>query len=117
MNRSPSELHTNDDQDCAHCGYKPNPLPSWAVHGAAFALDGRAYRIVAVGSGNGLAPGNGYHCWPHVTAQEVKDEKWELPPSGTPLTDLASAMADLRRLPRFTGRELARAIFVAAKPL
>jgi len=95
---------------CAACDWTRETLPEWVTYGSVFGLDGRVYRVIAIGSTNRHAPGNA-HFDPHVTCEEVTTaDPWSLPPPGTRISDFAARVADFRRLPRFYATDLRRAV-------
>ena len=96
-------------EPCANCGYHRRQLPAWARHGAVFAVGGRAYRIVSVGTTNRGVSG-GRHLRDVVRAEPIAGDRWGLPDAPCPTRDVASALDQLFGLPEFTVEEIERAI-------
>ena len=94
---------------CPGCGFVSRKLPPWATYGAVFALDGRAYRILGVGSSNGRHERH-LHFDDTVVVEPVRGEHWQLPDTPCPVAAFDDAMKAMRRLPRFDGVDLARAM-------
>ena len=78
-------------------------------HGARFAVGGKTYRIVSVGSTNRHSP-NGLHNEDTVIVESVKADPWEFPSMPAQVPDVAQALRTLFALPKFRVPELKGAI-------
>jgi hypothetical protein len=99
----------DDPRPCPGCGFEQVRRPDWAVTDALFALAGKSYRVVAVGSTNRRSPRN-LHFEDYVICRVAGDPAWELPPEGCRVTDLKQALRGLNEMPRVYARDLASAI-------
>jgi hypothetical protein len=100
------------NEPCRRCGYVPAALPDWATHGAVFAVDGAAYRVVATGSTNRYAP-RGLHFEETVSCERIGQGHWELPEAPCPAADVRDALGNLLRMPVFRAQDLTRALVPA----
>ena len=98
-------------ESCSNCGYLRLVMPRWVKFGAIFALYGRVYRVVTVGTTNrGVASGR--HVRETVHAEVTTEAAWRLPNAPCLVVEVAAALADLQRLPTFYVEDLERAIHV-----
>lgn len=93
---------------CPRCSYIPAKAPAWATHGVTFAINGKAYRIVSVGSTNRYAPGH-LHFEDTILAEPLS-EHWSLPNAPCPVSDFKTALDSLFGLPSFRPHELSNAL-------
>ena len=97
------------DKSCPWCKYAPRTAPTWAQHGVAFALDGRSYRVVSVGSTNRYS--NGLHFEDMICAELLSAEPWSLPEPPAAVADVSRALDVLfKELPRFRPADMERAL-------
>jgi hypothetical protein len=98
------------ESPCPGCGYVSQKKPEWADDGVTFALDGKRYRIVAIGSTNRFAPRQmHYECW--IYCEPVED-RWLLPNSPCFVDAVGSALCDFFKLPAFRSHELVGAYMI-----
>ena len=99
------------DRACPGCGYVPRKAPAWATHKAVFCLNGKAFRIVSVGSTNRYS-NNRLHSEDFITAEPISAAPWALPDLPAPIADVASALTVLfKELPRFRAVDLEKALY------
>lgn len=118
-----TETHKIDDicraygirptEPCGGCGFVSQPKPPWAEHGATFALNGKRYRVVTVGSTNKHTPGH-RHTEDSIRCELVEDASWAFPATPCPTSDVGAALRDLFSLPAFRPHELAGAYMIEA---
>lgn len=96
-------------RSCPGCGYTPWPRLPWVAHGATFAVDGKAYRIVSVGSTNRYSP-SGLHFEDIVVAEPVSAGRWSLPELPATVDEVGDALNALNGLPKFRMPELDSAL-------
>lgn len=98
------------DAPCPGCGFLRVELPAWCVYRAVFALDGKLWRVVSIGSTNRSTHGN-MHFQPIASAEEVSGEAWPgLPAAPATKADVGASMRQLFALPSFSSQQLQRAI-------
>jgi hypothetical protein len=101
---------------CPACGVVPRRTPAWAVHGATFGLNGRAYRVITVGSSNSRTrrvhhEGGGLHTEDFVRAELVTSAEWSLSQLPAACDDVVRSLRVLfDELPRFWADDLSRAL-------
>lgn len=117
--RPPSDEHRLGGgyrSPCRGCGYIRRRLPSWAKHGAIFALRGRAYRIVSCGSSNRGTPCN-MHRWDRVLASPLEEAAPTLPDAPCTKASVGEALDRIFALPEFTAEDLHAALHVVSAQL
>jgi hypothetical protein len=99
------------DEPCPACGYVTATAPTWARHNTTFALSGKRYRIVAVGSTNAFAPRHA-HSEDYARCELIGDAPWSFPGTPCPIGDVQQALDGLFSLPAFRPHQLVDAYMI-----
>lgn len=97
------------ERPCPGCGYVPRGKPAWADFKVKFALGGKTYRIVSIGSTNRFAPRQ-MHQEDFLICELISSESWSLPAAPATRDEVGKALDVLDRMPRFRAHELEGAL-------